>query len=126
MQLPAPRKPVHFVASSLKDLQALPGAVQDDFGRWLLDVQYGDTPAVAKPLKGFSGSGVLELIEDHDTNTYRAVYTVKFAGAVYVLHVFQKKSKSGVATPQHEIELVRRRLEIARQHYQQHYGAAEA
>jgi len=122
---PSARKPVHFIASSLKDLRALPGPVQDDFGRWLLDAQYGDTPAAAKPLRGFRESGVLELIEDYDTNTYRAVYTVKFPGAVYVLHVFQKKSKTGIATPRHDLELVRRRHKIARQHYRQHYQAAE-
>ncbi len=122
---PVPRKPIHFIASSLKDLKALPDPVQDNFGKWLLDAQYGDTPAVARPLRGFRGSGVLELTEDYDTNTYRAAYTVKFTGVVYVLHVFQKKSKIGIATPQQDIELLRRRYEFARQHYQQHHVAAQ-
>jgi len=67
----------------------------------------------ALPLKGFGGSGVLEVVEDHDRSTCRAVYTVKLAGAVYMLHVFQKKSKKGVKTPRHELELVRKRLKIA-------------
>ncbi len=95
------------------------------FGRLLLDAQYGETPRGAKPLKGFGGAGVLELIEDHETNTYRAVYTVRFTEAVYVLHVFQKKSKTAVATPGREIELVKRRYELARQHHEQYYLAAE-
>jgi phage-related protein len=119
------RSPVHFIASSGKDLKALPVPVRGTFGRLLLDAQYGETPRGAKPLKGFGGAGVLELIEDHETNTYRAVYTVRFTEAVYVLHVFQKKSKTGVATPRHEIELVKRRYELARQHHEQHYLAAE-
>lgn len=73
--------------------------------------------ADAKPLKGFGGTGVLELLEDHQGNTYRAVYTVRFADAVYVLHAFQKKSKSGVATPKHELDVVQIRLkEAARRH----------
>ena len=71
----------------------------------------------AKALKGFGGRGVLELIEDHDGTTYRAVYTVRFEGAVYVLHAFQKKSKAGIATPQHEIELIKARLKNAEADY---------
>ena len=71
---------------------------------------------VTEPLKGFGGAGVLELIEEHDRGTYRAVYTVKFPGVVYVLHVFQKKSKRGVATPRHDIELIRSRYELAQDH----------
>jgi phage-related protein len=121
----APRRPVHFIASSGKDLKALPVPVRGTFGRLLLDAQYGETPRGAKPLKGFGGAGVLELIEDYETNTYRAVYTVRFTEAVYVLHVFQKKSKTGVATLRQEIELVKRRYELARQHHEQHYLAAE-
>jgi len=70
----------------------------------------GDTDPAAKPLKGFGGARVMEIIDRHDTNTYRAVYTVQFADVIYVLHAFQKKSKSGIATPQKDIELIRRRL----------------
>jgi phage-related protein len=120
-----PRRPVHFIASSGKDLKALPVPVRGAFGRLLLDAQYGETPHGAKPLKGFGGASVLELVEDYETNTYRAVYTVRFAEAVYVLHVFQKKSKTGAATPRHEIKLVKRRYELARQHHERHYRAAE-
>ena len=106
-------RPVHWVASSKKDLREFPEPVKDVIGRSLLDVQFGDKPQNATPLRGFDGAGVLELIEDHDGATYRAVYTVKFAGAVYVLHCFQKKSKRGIATPRHDIELIRERLAAA-------------
>ena len=70
-------------------------------------------PPSAKPLRGFGGAGVLELIEDYSSNTYRAVYTVRFAGKIYVLHVFQKKSKRGVATPRQDLDLIRNRLKLA-------------
>ena len=118
------RKPVHFIASSLKDLHALPDPVRGVFGRLLLDVQYGEMPYGAKPLKGFGGASVLELIEDYDTNTYRAIYTVRLAGAVYVLHVFQKKSRKAIATSKADLDLVRSRYELARQHHAQHYPVA--
>jgi phage-related protein len=91
----------------------------------LLDAQYGETPATAKPLRGFGGAGVAELIEDEDSSTYRAVYTVRFKQAVYVLHVFQKKSTKGIETPRKEIDLVRRRLKAAEDHYHQHYATRE-
>ena len=70
----------------------------------------GDTDPAAKPLKGFGGARVMEIVDRYDTNTFRAVYTVQFAGLVYMLHVFQKKSKSGIATPKRDIELIRQRL----------------
>jgi phage-related protein len=73
----------------------------------------------AKPLKGFGGAGVLEILDDFDGDTYRAVYTVRFTGAVYVLHAFQKKSKHGIATPKAELNLIRQRLRQAREDYQQ-------
>lgn len=113
----ATRKPLYFIASSWKDLKGLPGPVQATFGTLLLDVQYGDTPGSAKPLKGFGGAGVLEIVEDHDGDTYRCVYTVNFRHAVYVLHVFQKKSKHGIATPRRDLDLVRSRYRIAARHY---------
>lgn len=91
-------------------------AVRRFFGAALRDVQYGETPGEAKPWKGL-GSGVLEIVEDYNRSTYRAVYTVSFPGVVYVLHVFQKKSKHGIATPQPDVELVRSRYKLAREHY---------
>lgn len=79
--------------------------------------QQGKKHPDAKPLKGFAGAGGLEIVDDYDGNTYRAVYTVRFAGAVYVLHCFQKKSKRGVATPKQDIDLIERRLKRAQDHY---------
>src|SRR5882757_3779636 len=86
-------------------------------GYALNQVQEGDEPMAAKALKGFGGRAVLELIDDFDSNTYRAVYTVRFAGMVYVLHAFQKKAKKGIATPAQDIELIKSRLRDAELHY---------
>jgi phage-related protein len=91
--------------------------VQDTFGTLLLDAQHGETPLSAKPLKGFGGAGVLEIVEDYERDTYRAVYTVNFPRAVYVLHVFKKKSIRGIGTPKRDLDLVRSRYELARTHY---------
>jgi phage-related protein len=99
-----------WVGSSLKDLKAFPAPVQDVMGRALLDVQFGDTPHGAKALKGFRGATVMEIVDDHDRSTYRTVYTAQFSDIVYVLNCFQKKSKSGIATPKKELELVKQRL----------------
>lgn len=112
--------PVMWVSSSLDDIRKLPVNVRDTIGFALYLAQCGEKHAAAKPLKGFSGAGVLEVVEDHRGNTYRAVYTVRFAEVVYVLHVFQKKSKSGIKTPQHEIELIRDRLKLAQSHYEEY------
>lgn len=112
-------KPVFWVASSRKDLKKFPKAVRTTFGQAIYDAQTGGKHPAAKPLKGFGGAGVLEVVEDDNGNTYRAVYTVKFAGVVYVLHAFQKKSRSGVATPPEEIQKVRARLKDAEQHHAQ-------
>ena len=112
-------KPLQWVGSSLKDLKRFPKAVRVIFGQALFDAQRGSKHPDAKPLKGFGGAGVLEIVEDDDGNTYRAVYTVKFAGIVYVLHAFQKKSKSGVKTPAEEIKRIHGRLNDAEQHYPQ-------
>ncbi|HWN49926.1 MAG TPA: type II toxin-antitoxin system RelE/ParE family toxin [Xanthobacteraceae bacterium] len=105
-------KPAVFVGSSRKDLRAFPGKVRQEIGQALFEVQLGDHPASAKPLKGF-GSGVLEIRDNFDGDTYRAVYTVRFAGVLYVLHAFQKKSSKGIATPQRHLDLVRQRLREA-------------
>jgi len=114
---PAKPKPVRFVGSSRKDIQKLPKGVKLVFGQALLDAQNGKKHPDAKPLKGFGGAGVLEVVEDDKGSTYRAVYTVKFAGVVYVLHVFQKKSKSGIKTPAEELDKVRARLKDAETDY---------
>jgi phage-related protein len=106
-------KELLWVGSSRKDLKAFPSAVRRAFGLSLFAAQLGECPPDAKPLKGFGGAGVLEIIEDHKGDTYRAVYTVRFAARVYVLHVFQKKSKHGISTPEHEIDLIRERLKWA-------------
>jgi len=113
-------KPLHWVGSAKKDLLALPDEVIDDFGYALGAVQLGATPAQAKPWKG-EGPGVLELVENHRGDTFRAVYTVRFAKAVYVLHCFQKKSPSGIKTAQSDIDLIHERLKLARQHYKDHH-----
>lgn len=113
-------KPLHWVGSAKKDLLALPEAVIDDFGYALGAVQQGATPAQAKPWKG-EGPGVLELVENQQGDTFRAVYTVRFAKAVYVLHCFQKKSPSGIRTAQGDIDLIHARLKLAQQHYEEHH-----
>jgi len=94
-------------------LKEFPAEVRSDVGHALYVAQLGGKPDAAKPLKGFRGAGVLEVVEDHDGNTYRAVYTVRLAGRIYVLHAFQKKSKRGIATPNAELDLVKIRLSRA-------------
>jgi phage-related protein len=111
-------KPVYWVGSSRSDVRKFPDEVRTDVGYSLWVAQQGGRPAQAKPLKGIvSGSGVLEIVERHDGDTYRVVYTVRFQEAVYVLHAFQKKSKRGIKTPQHDIDLIRDRLKAAESHY---------
>lgn len=110
-------KPVKWCGSSLKDVRAFPQDVRRVIGQALFDAQRGLKHPDAKPLKGFGGAGVLEVVEDDKGNTYRAVYTVKFAGVVYVLHAFQKKSKSGVKTPAEELDKIRSRLKDAENDY---------
>ena len=106
-------KPIVWIGSSKEDLRDLPGGVQDVFGYALFLAQTGKRHLDAKPLKGFGGASVLEVVEDYRSDTYRAVYTVKFTEAVYVLHVFQKKSKHGIATPKQELDLIKDRLKRA-------------
>jgi phage-related protein len=110
-------KPLFWVGSSKKDLKSFPLAVRRMMGFALFQAQTGGKHADAKPLKGFGGAGVLEVVEDHEGGTFRAVYTVKFAASVYVLHAFQKKSKRGVKTPKSELDLIRKRLNTAEEHY---------
>jgi phage-related protein len=109
-------RPVIWVGSSRRDLRAMPEEVRRNIGQALYAAQQGETDPAAKPLKGFGGS-VMEIVERHRSGTYRAVYTAQFDDAIYVLHVFQKKSKRGIATPKQEIDLIRRRLaEAERDH----------
>lgn len=110
-------KPLHWVASAKKDYQAFPTEVQADMGYALGLAQLGAKHPHAKPWKG-EGPGVLEIVEDHRGDTYRAVYTVRFEGVVYVLHAFQKKSKSGIKTPQEDVRLISERLKRAQQDYE--------
>jgi phage-related protein len=111
-------KPVEWVGSSYKDYRSFPDEVQDAMGFALHLAQMGDLSDAAKPLRGFGGTGVVEIVEDHDGNAYRAVYTVRFADVVYVLHAFQKKSRKGIKTPQDDIALIKRRLKVAEQDYE--------
>jgi phage-related protein len=112
-------KPVIWIGSSRRDLREMPQQVRRDIGQALYAAQQGVTDPAAKPLKGFGGARVMEIVERYRTDAYRAVYTAHFENAVYVLHVFQKKSKSGIATPKPEIELIRRRFAEAERHYRE-------
>jgi len=111
-------KPVRWVGTSKQDLSGFPDDVKRRVGRALWDAQIGLKAPFAKPLKGFGGAGVLEVVDDFDGNTFRAVYTVRFAGVVYVLHAFQKKSTRGVSTPKPVVDLIARRLARAREDYE--------
>ena len=102
-----------WIAGAKQDLKEFPQPVQRAIGFALYRAHQGRTPASAKPLKGFGGAGVLEIADDWDGATYRAVYTVRLPTAIYVLHAFQKKSTHGIATPRHEMDLVRSRLQQA-------------
>jgi len=110
-------KSLVWVGSSRRELKSFPAEVKDAMGYALYQAQLSLKPLSAKPLRGFGGAGVLEIVEDHESDTYRAVYTVKFSDLVYVLHAFQKKSKKGVATPKPDIDLIKRRLRVAEQDY---------
>jgi len=117
-------KPLYWVGSSKKDLLAFPEAVKDAIGVALSVAQFGGKHPAAKPWKG-QGRGVFEIVEDHDRATYRAVYTVRFERAIYVLHTFQKKSPKGIKTSKRDVERVMRRLEVAQRDYEERYGKAE-
>jgi len=112
-RVPVQPKPLEWIGSSKKDLKALPDEVMDVFGYALFLAQTGGKHDQAKPLRGFGSAGVLEVIEDFRGNAYRAVYTVQFEERVFVLHVFQNKSKTGIATPISDMDLIRERLKVA-------------
>ena len=112
---PAELKPLAWVGSAKRDLLALPEEVIDAFGYALYVAQTGKKHEKAKALHGFGSAGILEIVEDWRGNAYRAVYTVRFSAAVFVLHVFQKKAKHGIATPRQDMELIRARLSVAEQ-----------
>jgi phage-related protein len=114
-------KPVEWIASSRDDLREFPKDVRRVMGQALDDAGHGGEHPSAKALKGFGGRGVLEIVDDFDGDTYRAVYTVKFAGVIYVLDAFQKKSNKGIATPQRDIDLIKARLKRAEAHYKENY-----
>lgn len=123
---PSSKKPAEFIGSSKEDLSAFPMEVKSVLGFGIYLAQMGEKHPDAKPLKGgseFKGAGVLEMVDDHNGDTYRGVYMVKFAGVIYVLHAFQKKSKKGIATPKADIDLIKTRLKAARAHYQENYAA---
>ncbi|MBP1778801.1 MAG: hypothetical protein H6Q86_4812 [candidate division NC10 bacterium] len=113
-----PRKPLKWVGSAKRDLDAMPEEVKDVFGHAIDLAQVGGKHPDAKALAGFGSAGVLEVVEDFRGDTYRAVYTVKFAGWIYVLHCFQKKSMRGIKTPQKELDLIHARLMAAMQDFE--------
>jgi phage-related protein len=116
------QKPTVWIGSSRDELRAFPDEARRVMGFAINDAQNGDEHPRAKALRGFGGRSVLEVIDDEDGDTYRAVYTVRFAGVVYVLHAFQKKSKKGIETPKRDVEIIRARLKLAEAHYRENYG----
>jgi phage-related protein len=103
-------KPVRWIGTSLRDFRSFPSSVRTDIGHALFTAQEGKTDPAAKPPKGFGGATVFEIVASHHGNAWRAVYTVRFREAIYVLHLFLKKSTRGIATPTREIEVIKRRL----------------
>ena len=121
-QIPAPgEKPLYWIGTSLRDLKRLEPEVHQALGSALSVAQYGRMHPSAKPWKG-EGPGVFEVVEDFRGDTFRAVYTVRFAKAVYALHVFQKKSPHGIVTKKSDVTLIGQRLKLARQHHEENYG----
>jgi phage-related protein len=112
-----PLKPLFWIAGSKDDLRGFPEGVKDVMGFALYRAQRGSKHVAAKPLKGFGGAGVLEIVVDDGGSTFRGVYTVKFTGAVYALDAFQKKSKKGARTPQRDVARIKKRLKAAEEHY---------
>ena len=116
------QKNVHFVGTSKKDLRSLPKGARAVFGYALLLAEMGMKHPDAKPLTGFGGAGVLEVVEDLDGDAYRAVYTVKFGSTVYVLHAFKKKSKVGSKTPPRDMEMIVKRFKEAEEHHKKKHA----
>src|SRR5665213_104966 len=123
--LRAGEKPLLWVGSSKEDLLSFPEPVKDSMGAALSLAQFGGKHPAAKPWKG-EGPGVFEIFDDFVGNTYRAVYTMRFGRACYVVHAFQKKSPTGIKTAPRDVDLVAKRLKLAQQHYQDHYGKSSA
>ena len=113
-------KPVRWIGTSYNDWKAFPGEVQDVMGYALHLAQQGKKADNAKPLKGFKGASVQEIVDNFDNNAWRAIYTIQLKDVIYVLHAFQKKSKKGIATPKTDIKLIEQRLKLAREHYETH------
>jgi phage-related protein len=122
MPEPVQPKPLVWIGSSRKDLKSFPEDVLDLFGYALYVAQMGGRHPDAKPLKGFGGAGVLEIVDDYAGSTYRAVYTVRLSGAVFALHAFQKKSTTGIATRKQDVDLIWQRLKQAEALHRQEYG----
>ncbi len=116
---PGTVKPLRWIGSSLRDLKSFPSEVRADVGYALYAAQNGEMDPSAKPMKGFGGGSVMEIVAPFSGDTWRAIYTVRFQDVVYVLHAFQKKSKSGRATPKKELELIRQRLASAERDYKE-------
>lgn len=116
---PGTLKPIRWIGSSIEDLRSFPAKVRADVGFALYAAQNGEIDPSAKPMKGFGGASVMEIVAPFFGDTWRAVYTVRFQDVVYVLHAFQKKSKSGIATPKKDMELIRKRLTAAEKDYKE-------
>lgn len=123
MEASSPLKTIVWIGSSRTDLKVFRAEVKDVMGYALYQAQLGLKAPSAKPLRGFGGAGVLEVVANYQTDTYRAVYTVKFSNIVYVLHAFQKKSRKGITTPQSDIDLVKKRLRVAQEDYEARQSA---
>jgi phage-related protein len=115
-------QPLYVVGSARDELRELPGDVKDVFGYALFLAQLGEMHSRSKPLRGFGGASVIEITDSDASGSYRAIYTVRLADAIYVLHVLQKKSRRGISTPQREIELIRARLRQAEDHHAATFG----
>jgi phage-related protein len=115
-------KPVEWVGSSRSDIRSFPDEVREAMGEALYRAQQGSEHPAARALKGFGGRSVIEIVDHYHGDTYRAIYTVRFENAIYVLHAFQKKSKKGIATPRHEIDLIKARLKRAEEHSRSHFN----
>lgn len=115
-------KPLRWVGRSKEELIEFPEEVRKVMGYALFQAQLGGKHMDAKPLKGHKGAGVLEVVENFDTNTFRTVYTAKLGGAIYVLHAFQKKSKKGIETPKHTLDLITDRLKEAQRLHEEEFG----